>query len=79
VAAVLGAPAFLSGLTDADVGTVRDLVQKRVSPETASAKAATLKALQETEAGWRNAIAQISSRGGLKKAHNGTEKSASAA
>jgi hypothetical protein len=65
VAAVLGAPAFLSGLTDADIGMLKTQIAKRVAPEVAEAKAETTKALQETEAGWRAAIRQISDRGGL--------------
>ena len=42
VAAVLGAPAFLSGLTDADINIVKSQVAKRVAPEIAEAKADTM-------------------------------------
>ena len=79
VAAVLGAPAFLSGLIDADINIVRSQVAKRVAPEIAVAKDATLKALLETEAGWRTAIRQISDRGGLGRPHDGMERAATAA
>jgi len=72
VQAVLGAPAFLSGLTDAEIDVVRQQIEKRVAPQVASARAATHKALQETEAGWRNAISQIGERAGLTKAPDGT-------
>jgi hypothetical protein len=74
VQAVLGAPPFLSGLTDAEVGIVKAQVQKRVAPELAAAKAETLAALAQAEGGWRNAIAQINERGGLKKTHNGAAR-----
>jgi hypothetical protein len=79
VSAVLGAPAFLSGLTDADIGIVKAQVAERVAPEIAAARAETAKALQETETGWRAAIRQISNRGGLGRPHDGAEKSLRAA
>ena len=71
VAAVLGAPAFLSGLTDADINIVKAQIAKRLAPKIAEAKALTVKALEETEAGWRSAIRQIFERGDLKTGHNG--------
>ena len=77
--AVLGAPAFLSGLTDADINIVKSQVAKRLAPEIAATKDATLKALQETEAGWRAAIGQISNRGGLGRPHDGMVRAATAA
>jgi hypothetical protein len=39
VAAVLGAPAFLSGLTDADINIVKSQVTNRLAPEIAEARA----------------------------------------
>jgi hypothetical protein len=79
VAAVLGAPAFLSGLTDADINIVKSQVTNRLAPEIAEARAETAKALQETEAGWRAAIRQISDRGGLGRPHDGMVRVATAA
>jgi hypothetical protein len=78
-AAVLGAPAFLSGLTDADISIIKAQVGKRVAPEIAKAKVETLKAMQDAETGWRSAIAQISERGGLGGAHDGMVRAATAA
>jgi hypothetical protein len=69
-AAVLTAPSFLSGLTPAELGVVKQRIAARANPEVAAAKQATTKALSETEAGWRAAIRQISDRGGLGKAPN---------
>lgn len=73
--AVLTAPSFLSGLTPAELGIVKQCVAARTNPEIAAAKQATTKALSETEAGWRAAIRQISDRGGLGKVpHDGAPK-----
>ena len=43
--AVLGAPPFLSGLTDAEVALVQTRVEQRVAPEVAEGRDATLKAM----------------------------------
>ena len=66
-AAVLTAPSFLSGLTPAELGVVRQRIEARANPEIAAAKQATTRALSEVEAGWRAAVRQISDRGGLGK------------
>jgi hypothetical protein len=71
VQSVLGAPAFLSGLSDADVGVVKDQVVKRNAPEIFEKRNETTKALADVEQGWRNAATQIASRGGLPKPSNG--------
>ena len=71
IAAVLGAPAFLSGLTEADVGILKAQIAKRVAPEVAEAKTETVRAMQDAEAGWRAAIRQISERGGLGRPQQG--------
>jgi hypothetical protein len=49
--AILGAPGFLSGLTDAELALVKHKVEQHISPEIAEARAATLKALKEAEQG----------------------------
>jgi hypothetical protein len=67
---VLTAPSFLSGLTAAELGVVKQVVETRVNPGVAAAKQATTKALSETEAGWRAAVRQISARGGLTQVGN---------
>ena len=70
--AVLNAPSFLSGLTTAELGVVRQRIEARADPEIAAAKAETVKALQQCEGGVRAAIRQISDRGGLGKVpHHG--------
>jgi hypothetical protein len=71
VAAVLGAPAFLSGLTDAEMGVVKSEIAKRVNPKLAASKDEALSALADVERGWRNASNQIRSRAGLEKVGNG--------
>jgi hypothetical protein len=72
-AAVISAPPFLSALTLADFVVVKQRIEARANPEVAEAKAETVKALRQTELGWRNATKQIAERGGLgKSAHNGT-------
>jgi hypothetical protein len=68
---VLTAPSFLSGLTPAELGIVKQCVAARTNPEVAAAKQATTKALSETEAGWRAAARQISARGCLTQVGNG--------
>jgi carbonic anhydrase len=71
VAAVIWAPAFLSGLSPTELGIVKQCIEARTNPEIAAAKAATLRALTETERGWRNAANQIRERGGLDRPHDG--------
>ena len=50
-AALLTAPPFLSGLSDAELALVKHKVEQHVSPEIAEARDATLKAMKEAEAG----------------------------
>jgi hypothetical protein len=64
---MLVAPSFLSGLSPAEVGIVKQRLEARANPDVAEAKAATLKALEQGESGWRAAIRHISERGGLTK------------
>ena len=67
VSAVLTAPAFLSGLSDVELGVIRQKVEKRVlSAEVAEAKATTEKALLAAEKGWARAVDVIAQRGGLQ-------------
>jgi len=63
--AILGAPPFLSGLTDDDVAFVHNKIEQRVAPEIAEARTTTLKALEQAEQGWRRAQAKIGERAGL--------------
>jgi hypothetical protein len=69
--AVLQGPAFLSGLTQAEIEIVRRQYKTKVNPELAEAKAKATDALAHCEAGWRNAANQIRSRAGLDKLGNG--------
>ena len=73
-AAVISAPAFLSGLSPTELDVVKQRIEARSNPELAKSKAETTRALADAEAGWRNAVRQISERGGLKKGHNGAEE-----
>lgn len=61
----------MSGLDEAELALVKHKVEQHVSPEIAEARAATLKALEQAEAGWRKAIAKIGERAGLIKAPGG--------
>ena len=70
--AILGAPPFLSGLTDAEIGVVKTRVEKHVAPEVVNERNATLKALEQAEAGWETAMRKIASRAGLTKGLDGT-------
>jgi hypothetical protein len=76
--AVLSAPAFLSGLTPAELGIVKQRIEARINPELAAAKAATVTALAEMERGCRNAAELIRARGGLEKPHDGVAQRAGA-
>ena len=78
-AAVLAAPSFLSGLTPAELGVVKQRIEASVNPEIAQAKAETAKALAHAEQGWRAAMRQISDRGGLGRPHDRMVRAATAA
>ena len=67
VAAVIGAPAFLSGLSAADINVLKTQIANRFAPETAAAKEATMKALGQVESGWRAASREIANRAGMTK------------
>ena len=69
-AAVLSAPAWLSGLTPAELGVVKQRIEARINPEIAEAKAETMKALQRCEVGFRNAANQIRNAANLPKGGN---------
>lgn len=72
--AILTAPAFLSGLSDAELAMVKHKVEQHVSPEIAEARAATLKALEHAEAGWQKAMDEIGERAGLTKGSREAKK-----
>ena len=68
--AILGAPGFLSGLTDTELTFVKHKNRAaRFSRD--SPRAATLKALEQAEAGWQRAIDKIGERAGLTKIPDG--------
>ena len=67
VAAVLGGPPFLSGLTDTEFEVAKAQIAKRVAPEVVAAKEKTLRAMAEIERGWRTAATRIRQRGGLDR------------
>ena len=70
--AILGAPGFLSGLSEAEITMVRHRIDEHVAPEVAAARDATLKAMKEAEQGWQNAMDKISERAGFTKGPDGT-------
>ena len=59
----------------AELGIVKAQVEKSRAPDSATAKAAAVRALADAERGVRNAANQIRERGGLPKS-NGTEDDA---
>jgi hypothetical protein len=79
--AVLGAPSFLSGLTDTEVAFVKQKVEQHTAPEIAEARDAALKAMKEAEAGWQRALEKIGEHAGLtrrrkargRRRHNSSE------
>ena len=71
-AALLTAPPFLSGLSDAELALVKHKVEQHVSPEIAEARDATLRALKEAQVGWQRAIDKIGETAGLTKCPDGT-------
>ena len=76
-AALLTAPPFLSGLSDAELALVKHKVEQHVSPEIAEARTATTKAIKDVEQGWQRAIDKIAERAGLTKASDGTWRDSS--
>ena len=77
-AAVLAAPSFLSGLTTAELGVVKQRIEVRANPKIADAKAETAKALAHAEQGWGAAIRQINDRAGVGRSHDGIMRAATA-
>ena len=69
--AILTAPAFLSGLSDAELALVKHKVEQHIPPEIAEPRAVTLPALKEAEQGWQRAIDKIGERAGLIKRPDG--------
>jgi hypothetical protein len=66
-AAILSAPAFLSGLSDSEMLFVKHSIEKRIIPaEIAEARVAVAKALADAEQGWDQAAKLITQRGELK-------------
>jgi hypothetical protein len=72
MSAVLTAPAYLSGLTEAEYGFVRQQLERRAPPEIVDARTLTKEMLAEVERGWRAGMHKIGVRGGLHKAVDGT-------
>jgi len=70
--AVLGAPGFLSGLSENEVTFVRKRVEKHVAPEIAAARDDVLKAMKDAEHGWQRAMDKIGERAGLTKGPDGS-------
>ena len=69
--AILMAPVFLSGLDEPELALVKHKVEQFLGPEIVEAKAATLKAMKEADAGWEAAIRKIAERAGLTKGPDG--------
>jgi hypothetical protein len=68
VSAIFTGPAFLSGLSDVELGLIRQKIAQRVlSPEVAEAKAAAEKAMLAAEKGWARAVEVIAQRGGPQR------------
>lgn len=67
LSALLTAPAFLSGLTEIELATLKSKAESHLDPKVVEARTQTTKALKEVEAGWSNAIKKIVEKGGLTK------------
>ena len=65
IAAVLTAPSYVSGLTEAEYQFVKLQLERRVPPEIIEARDFAQKASAEIERGWRNAREKIAAGGGL--------------
>jgi hypothetical protein len=70
--AILTAPIFLSGLSDAELRLVQLKIEEHVPAEIIEARAATQKALKEAEQGWARAIDVIAQRAGLTQGPDST-------
>lgn len=70
--AVLMAPQFLSGLTEAELKMLRHKIETHISPEITAARQSSAQALVEAEQGWERAQAVIAQRAGLVKNAEGT-------
>jgi hypothetical protein len=67
LSALLSAPSFLSGLSDAEVLAAKAKAESFMPKEVAEAKAATVRAMAETEKGWSKAISLIGEKADLVK------------
>jgi hypothetical protein len=71
--ALLGAPSFLSGLTEADVALVKSKAEAALDPKILEARESTGKALADVERGWRAARKLIAEKGNLRQIGDGWE------
>lgn len=69
ISAVLTAPAYLSGLSDAEYQFVKSQLEKQAPFKIVAARSEAQKMLAEVEIGWRAAVARIAKRGGLVNAN----------
>jgi len=81
--ALLAGPAGLTNLSEAEQAMLKTKVESHTPAEIIEARSATVKALQDVEAGWQRAQDVIAQRAGLQKAADGswnepTEKNAAA-
>ena len=65
--AILTAPYFLSGLSDAELAMLKHKVERHVSPAVVEQRDASTNAIREVEAGWQRAQDVIAQRAGLLK------------
>jgi hypothetical protein len=68
----LGAPAYVSGLTDAEIALLRKNLEQHAPLEIIKERDFVHKALAEIDRGFRAARARIAKRGGLEKAPYGS-------
>ena len=72
-ASLLEAPAFLTGLTEAETKLIRSKIEQAVlDPEIVQAKKDVTRALVDAEHGWTRAQALIGEDAGLRKSADGT-------
>jgi hypothetical protein len=72
ISAVVAAPAYVSGLTEAEYQFVKLQLERHAPPEIIEARAFVQKASAEIERGWRAVIARVGERASLTKGPDGT-------
>ena len=71
ISAVLTAPSYLTGLSDAEYQFVKSQLEKKVAPEILAARKFVQEAVDDIERGWKAGMHKIGTRAGLSKSADG--------